>query len=108
MDNFAVTGLLDIKGGNIENAVAQFKQVNGNIDLSFIGRFGKPGNGAIKVPVMNLPIAFNVPFPIGGLPFVIQLGADFLANVFLAGNHASMSFNGSFAFSGSGGIHANS
>jgi hypothetical protein len=104
MDNFAVTGLLDIEGGNIENAAAQFKQVNGTVDLAFIGRFGKPGNGAIKVPVMNLPIAFNVPFPIGGLPFVIQLGADFLANVFLAGNHAAMSFNGSFAFNGSGGV----
>ena len=107
MDNFAVTGLLDIKGGNIQNAVAQFKQVHGNVDLSFIGRFGKKGNGGIKVPVVNLPIAFNVPFPIGGLPFVIQLGADFLANVFLAGNHSAMNFNGSFAFNGSGGVHAN-
>lgn len=106
MDNFAVSGFLDMKGGNIENAMAQFKQVHGTADISFIGRFGKPGNGAIKVPVMNLPIAFNVPFPIGGLPFVIQLGADFLVNVFLAGNHSTMTFNGSFAFNGSGGIHA--
>jgi len=105
LDNFAVTGLLDIKGGNLENAKAQFKQLNGKLDLAFIGRMGKPGNGAIKVPVMNLPIAFNIPFPIGGLPFVIQLGADFLANVFLAGNHASQSFHGAFTFNGSGGIH---
>src|SRR5205814_1113270 len=29
MDNCAVTGFLDIKGGNIENAMAQFKQVHG-------------------------------------------------------------------------------
>jgi len=104
LDNFAVTGILDIKGGNLENAKAQFKQLNGKLDLSFIGRMGKPGNGAIKVPVMNLPIAFNIPFPIGGLPFVIQLGADFLANVFLAGNHATQSFHGAFIFNGSGGI----
>jgi hypothetical protein len=105
LDNFAVAGLLDIKNGNLENATAQFKQVNGKLDLAFIGRMGKPGNGAIKVPVMNLPIAFNIPFPIGGLPFVIQLGSDFLVNVFLAGNHASQAFHGAFVFSGSGGIH---
>jgi hypothetical protein len=54
---------------------------------------------------MNLPIAFNIPFPIGGLPFVIQLGSDFLVNVFLAGNNATQSFHGAFVFSGSGGIH---
>ncbi|MBV8909392.1 MAG: hypothetical protein JOZ89_01395, partial [Gammaproteobacteria bacterium] len=105
LDNFAVTGVLDIKGGNLENAAAQFKQVNGKLDLAFIGRWGKPGNGTIKVPVMNLPIAFNIPFPIGGLPFVIQLGADFLANVFLTGNHATQTFHGAFTFNGSGGIH---
>ena len=107
MDQFGLTGLLDIKNHNIENAAAQFKNVNGKVNVDFIGRFGKAGNGAIKVPVMHLPIAFNVPFPIGGLPFVIQLGADFLTNVFLAGNNASMAFNGGFAFSGSGGVRAN-
>ena len=105
MDQFGLTGLLDIKNHNLENAAAQFKNVNGKVHVDFIGRFGKPGNGAIKVPVMHLPIAFNVPFPIGGLPFVIQLGADFLANVFLAGNNSTMTFNGGFAFNGSGGIH---
>ena len=105
MDQFGLTGLLDIKNHNLENAAAQFKNVNGKVHVDFIGRFGKPGNGAIKVPVMHLPIAFNVPFPIGGLPFVIQLGADFLANVFLSGNHSTMAFNGGFAFNGSGGIH---
>lgn len=104
LDNFAVAGLLDIKSGNLEDAKAQFKQLNGKLDLAFIGRWGKPGNGAIKVPVMKLPIAFNIPFPIGGLPFVIQLGSDFLVNVFLAGNNASQSFHGAFVFSGSGGI----
>jgi hypothetical protein len=106
MDNFAVAGALDLAGGNVRNAMAQFKQVNGTIAVSFIGRFGKPGNGAVKVPVVNIPIAFNIPFPIGGLPFVIQLGTDFLVNVFLAGNHAAMHFDGTYAFNGSGGVHA--
>jgi hypothetical protein len=106
MDNFAVNGVMAIKGGKLQDAVAQFKKVNGKIAVSFIGRFGKPGNGAVKVPVVNIPIAFNIPFPIGGLPFVIQLGSDFLVNVFLTGKNASMHFDGKYAFNGSEGIHA--
>lgn len=106
LDNFAVNGVMAIKGGKLQDAVAQFKKVNGKIAVSFIGRFGKPGNGAVKVPVVNIPIAFNIPFPIGGLPFVIQLGSDFLVNVFLAGNKASMHFDGTYAFNGSEGIRA--
>ena len=99
-------GKSGFKGGKLDDAVAQFKKVNGKIAVSFIGRFGKAGNGAVKVPVVNIPIAFNIPFPIGGLPFVIQLGADFLVNVFLAGKNSSMHFDGTYAFSGSEGIHA--
>lgn len=106
LDNFAVNGALAIEGGKLNDAVAQFKKVNGNIAISFIGRFGKAGNGAVKVPVVNLPVAFNIPFPIGGLPFVIQLGSDFLVNVFLTGKNAAMHFDGTYAFSGSEGVRA--
>lgn len=106
LDNFAVNGAMAIRGGKLEDAAAQFKQVNGKIAVSFIGRFGKTGNGAVKVPVVNLPIAFNIPFPVGGLPFVIQLGSDFLVNVFLAGKNAAMHFDGTYAFSGSEGVRA--
>lgn len=104
LDNFAMNGVLAIKSGKLADAAAQFKKVNGRIAVSFIGRFGKPGNGAVKVPVVNIPIAFNIPFPIGGLPFVIQVGSDFLVNVFLAGKNSSMKFDGTYAFSGSEGI----
>jgi len=106
LDNFAVNGAMSIKDGKLKDAVAQFKQVNGNIAVSFIGRFGKAGNGAVKVPVVNIPVAFNVPFPIGGLPFVIQLGSDFLVNVFLTGKNAAMHFDGTYAFNGSQGVRA--
>ncbi|MBS0399404.1 MAG: hypothetical protein JSR95_12090, partial [Proteobacteria bacterium] len=44
--------------------------------------------------------------PVGGLPFVIQLGSDFLVNVFLAGKNAAMHFDGTYAFSGSEGVRA--
>jgi hypothetical protein len=56
------------------------------------------------VPIMDVPIMFNIPFPMGGAPFVIQLSSDFNINVFLAGNHAAQKFEGTYQFTGDGGF----
>ena len=106
VDNFQVAGALKIVDGDLESARAQFKNMKGKVHIDYVGRWGKPGNGAVKVPVVHLPFVFNIPFPIGGFPLVIQLGTDFSANVFLAGNHAAQQFSGDYAFSGSTGFTA--
>ncbi len=106
VDNFQVAGALKIVNGDLDSARAQFKNMKGKIHIDYVGRWGKPGNGAVKVPVVHLPFVFNIPFPIGGFPLVIQLGTDFSANVFLAGNHAAQQFSGDYAYSGSTGFTA--
>jgi hypothetical protein len=45
-----------------------------------------------------------MPLPIDGIPFVVQLAADALLKVFLAGNHATQHFKGNYTLSGSGGF----
>jgi len=104
MDNFALGGNVNVADGTVQSASAQFRNLRGKVALSFIGRMGKPGNGATKVPIMDVPIMFNIPFPMGGVPFVIQLSSDFNINVFLAGNHAAQKFEGSYQFTGDGGF----
>jgi hypothetical protein len=104
MDNFALGGTINVADGSVQSASAQFRNLRGKVALSFIGRMGKPGNGATKVPVMDVPIMFNIPFPMGGFPFVIQLSSDFNINVFLAGNHAAQKFEGTYQFTGDGGF----
>ena len=106
VDNFQVAGALKIVNGDLDSARAQFKNMKGKVHIDYVGRWGKPGNGAVKVPVVHLPFVFNIPFPIGGFPLVIQLGTDFSANVFLAGNHAAQQFSGDFTYSGSTGFTA--
>ncbi len=106
MDNFALGGNISVADGSVQSASAQFKNLRGKVALSFIARMGKPGNGATKVPIMDVPIMFNIPFPMGGLPFVIQLSSDFNINVFLAGNHAAQKFEGTYQFSGDGGFQS--
>ena len=106
IDNFSAAGVIQVADGTLQSASAQFKNVSGKLQLAYIGRMGKPGNGVAKIPVGNLPLLFNIPFPVGGLPFVIQLGGDFSITAFLAGNHATQHFEGTYTFTGAGGFQA--
>jgi hypothetical protein len=51
-----------------------------------------------------VPVQFNVPIPVGGVPFVVQLGSDFLITLSLSGLHASLAVDGQVAFKGDGGL----
>jgi hypothetical protein len=106
IDNIVLGGGLNINDGTLDTASMQFKDLKGRIAVSFIGRLGEKGDGTVKIPVMDLPIVFNVPFPMGGIPFVVQIGADFTMTVSLVGRNAAMKFEGSYTFNGSGGFHA--
>jgi hypothetical protein len=106
MDQFALAGVMMIKDGRIQEAASTFKNVKGHLALEFIGRLGEKGDGVAKVPVAHLPIQINEPLPLYGIPFVLQVGADFLATVALYGHHATMHFVGDYDFSGTGGLQA--
>lgn len=106
IDDFTVSGAIHIADGGLESAATQFKNLHGKVAVSVIGRLGRPGDGRVKVPLMNIPIVFNIPVPLGGIPFVIQVGSDFDITVLIAGLNATMQFDGKFDFSGSGGFHA--
>ncbi len=106
LDDFAVDGVLSVANGDLDHASAQFKNLNGTVTMDFIGRMGDAGDGVIKLPLADVPIAFNLPIPIAGIPFMVQLGADFNLTLFLAGKHATMKFDGKYSFNGSGGFSA--
>ncbi|MEO7103882.1 MAG: hypothetical protein ABI311_10910 [Gemmatimonadaceae bacterium] len=104
LDNFDVDGVLAVSNGDLDRASAQFKNLNGTVTMHFIGRMGDAGNGTIKLPLADVPVSFSLPIPIGGIPFVVQLGADFNLTLFLAGKNAAMKFDGKYSFDGSGGF----
>ncbi len=106
LDAFDVDGVLAVANGDLDHASAQFKNLNGTVTMDFIGRMGDAGDGVIKLPLADIPITFNLPIPIAGIPFMVQLGADFNLTLFLAGKHATMKFDGKYSFNGSGGFSA--
>jgi len=104
LNGFDVAGTYQFADGDIEKAQLQLKNLNGSVKTDFIARLGKPGNEGSKIPVIDIPIVFDLPMPIGGIPFVCQIGTDFLINVYLAGYHATLNLTGQFQFNGTDGF----
>jgi len=104
LDGFTMGESLVFKNGQVDLASTHFKNLNGNAHAQLIGRLGHSGSEQIKIPVMQVPIAFNVPIPVGGIPFVVQVGADFALTMSLTGAHATLSVEGQTAFRGDGGF----
>lgn len=104
LDGFTVGQSLGFVNGDIDVAATHFKNLNGKVQAQLIGRLGKTGNEATKIPIMHVPVQFNVPIPVGGVPFVVQLGSDFLITLSLSGLHASLAVDGQAAFKGDSGL----
>jgi hypothetical protein len=104
LDGFTIGANLGFVNGDIDVAATHFKNLNGTVQAEMIGRLGKAGNEATKIPVMHVPVEFNVPIPVGGVPFVVQLGSDFLITLSLSGMHASLTAQGQVAFKGDSGL----
>jgi hypothetical protein len=82
--------------------------MKGNVELEFVGRLGQPGNGAVSVPVVNVPVVMNIPVPVEGIPLVVQFAADFMVKLFLSGNQATHHFAAHFQFGGGAGLNSTS
>ncbi|MFO1467238.1 MAG: hypothetical protein U1F35_12515 [Steroidobacteraceae bacterium] len=104
LEGFSLSESLAFTNGNIDGASSHFRDLKGKVRAQLIGRLGKPGVENIKVPVMHLPVSFDIPVPVGGIPFIVQVGTDFLITLSLSGLHATLSVDGQTAFSGDGGF----
>jgi hypothetical protein len=104
LDRSAFSGNIQTAAGSLKHFAAHFNDMKGNVDLEFVGRLGQPGNGAVSVPVVNVPIVMNIPVPVEGIPLVVQFATNFMVKLFLAGNHATQHFSAHFQFGGGAGL----
>lgn len=104
LDGFSAGGSFSFADGDVKTASTQFKDLHGKVKAELIGRLGTAGTETIKLPVMHLPIQIDVPIPVGGVPFVVQLGADFLLTYALSGQYATLTVNGEVGFNGTSGF----
>jgi len=100
LDDFQALGDVKIVNNDLVSQSLSAQGLKLKEVLSFVGRLGKSGTETIKVPVMELPVTWSVPFPVGGLPLIFQFGTDFSLTVSLAGQHATLHVEGQYASSG--------
>ena len=108
LDRSAFSGNIHTAGGSLTQFAAHFKDMKGNVELEFVGRLGQGGNGAVSVPVVNVPVVMNIPVPVEGIPLVVQFATNFMVKLFLAGNHATQHFTTHFQFNGGAGLDSTS
>ncbi|MDQ1388426.1 MAG: hypothetical protein QOF56_1880 [Acidobacteriaceae bacterium] len=108
LDRSAFSGSIHTAGGSLTQFAAHFKDMKGNVELEFVGRLGQGGNGAVSVPVVNVPVVMNIPVPVEGIPLVVQFATNFMVKLFLAGNHATQHFTIHFQFNGGAGLDSTS
>lgn len=106
LDRAALDAAIKLAPGSNAGTAINFNDLAGSLDVEIVARLGKGGNAGVSIPVAHVPIMFNIPMPVGGLPLVAQVAADFLCKVALAGNHAAHHFHVRFNFAGSGGLSA--
>jgi hypothetical protein len=95
-DRLTVSSLILIKDGAVSQLKTQFKNFSGAVDVQYIVRRGETSGQWIEALRLELPLRYNIPIVVYGLPLMVQIGFDLMATPALATK--SDAFRGAFTF----------
>ncbi|NOT18521.1 MAG: hypothetical protein HOP20_10735 [Sulfuriferula sp.] len=102
-DAMKIGSKINIVDSKIQLLNTDFKDLSGMVSLNAIARLGNEhGTFHHNFKVMDVPVTFNIPIIINGVPFVAQIGFNFLVQIGLNGKHAALHTSGTVNFSGNG------
>jgi hypothetical protein len=94
---------ISIVDSKVQLLNTDFKNMSGTVNLNAIARLGsETGTFHHNFKVMDVPVTFNIPIIVGGMPFVAQIGFNFLVQIGLNGKHAALHTSGTVNFNGNG------
>jgi hypothetical protein len=96
----AVGSHILIKDSALALMRTNFNNVNGNLKFQFIARRGEKSEQWIDKFKVELPIRFNIPVIVGGLPMMFQVAFNFIATPALATKNDSFVGEYEMPFSG--------
>jgi hypothetical protein len=105
LDGFDTGGDISLAGSALSKFKAKVEKLNGTADLDWVARLGEKGLFSEKVK-LEIPFNYDIPLIIGGLPFMIEVGANLLVTPGLTSHHASATGSYHITFDGSAGITA--
>jgi hypothetical protein len=102
-NGLAVGSHIVIKNSALALMRSDFNNVNGNLKFQFIARRGEKSEQWIDKFKVELPLRFNIPVIVAGLPMMFQVGFNFIATPALVTKNDS--FVGEFDIPFSGNRH---
>ena len=105
LDGFDTSGDISTASSALGKFKAKVEKLNGSADLDWIARLGEKGVFSEKVK-LEIPFNYDIPLIIGGLPFMVEIGANLLVTPGLTSHHASATGSYHIVFDGSAGITA--
>jgi hypothetical protein len=83
-NGLAIGSHILIKDSALALMRTNFNNVNGNVNFRFVARRGEKSEQLINSFKVELPIRFNIPVIVGGLPLMFQVAFNFIAKPALA------------------------
>ena len=105
LDGFDTSGDISTASSALGKFKAKVEKLNGTADLDWIARLGERGVFSEKVK-LEIPFNYDIPLIIGGLPFMVEIGANLLVTPGLTSHHASATGSYHITFDGTAGITA--
>jgi hypothetical protein len=103
-DSLSVSNQLQIHGSALGLLKTEFHNVNGKLKLEFIARRGQNSEQWIEKLKVDIPIRFNIPVIVAGMPMVFQVGFDVIAQPALTTKNDTFDAAYEIPFSGSGNV----
>ena len=105
LNGFNTSGDISTANSALGKFKAKVEKLNGTADLDWIARLGEKGVFSEKVK-LEIPFNYDIPIIIGGLPFMVEIGANLLVTPGLTSHHASATGSYHITFDGTAGITA--
>ena len=103
-DSLEVSNQLQIHGSALGLLKTEFRNVNGKLKLQFVARRGQDSEQWIEKLKVDIPIRFNIPVIVAGLPMVFQVGFDLIVQPALTTKNDTFDASYEIPFSGSGNV----
>jgi hypothetical protein len=103
-DTLSVSNQMQIHGAALGLLKTEFRNVQGRVKLQFVARRGPDSEQWIEKLKIDIPIRFNIPVIVAGLPMVFQIGFDVIAQPALTTRNDTFSAEYEIPFSGSGNV----
>ena len=105
LDEFDTDGVMSIADAALGNFHVNINNIQGEADFDWIARLGEKGVFSENIKV-EVPFNYDIPLIIGGIPFVVEVGVNFLVAPGLTSHYASAAGSYHITLAGNAGISA--